>query len=173
MIKAFIISLLLFLVIPHEETTPTYDEGMKEYAIREVNRVRTNGCFCGRKYMPPTTEVKWNETLHKSALIHAKDMSRHNYFSHYDRKGRDVAERLELLHYDWLFVGENIGEGQKNFDEVLKDWLNSKTHCEMLMNEKVDEMAVANHGRFWVQHFGKQIPENAIRIGKKVLIPAK
>jgi hypothetical protein len=30
----------------------------------------------------------------------------------------------------------------------------------MLMNPKVEEMAVARYEKFWVQHFGKRLPKN-------------
>jgi uncharacterized protein YkwD len=117
--------------------------------------------------MPSTTPLKWNETLYKSALGHAKEMNRYNFFAHYSINGDDIGERLETYGYDWQVAGENLGEGQKSFEEVLSDWLDSRSHCKMLMNPKVDEMAVAAHGRFWVQHFGKQMPPNKKRIGRK------
>ena len=117
--------------------------------------------------MPATSPLKWNETLYKSALGHAKEMTRYNFFAHYSINGEDIGERLEDYGYDWQVAGENLGEGQKSFEEVLGDWLDSRSHCKMLMNPKVDEMAVATHGRFWVQHFGKQMPPNSKRIGRK------
>jgi hypothetical protein len=33
----------------------------------------------------------------------------------------------------------------------------------MMMNPKMEEMAIAKHGKFWVQHFGKQIPKGATK----------
>ena len=39
------------------------------------------------------------------------------------------------------------------------------------MNPKVEEMAVATHGRFWVQHFGKKMPPNKKRKGRKPKMP--
>ena len=144
-----------------------YDEAYKASILKKVNRVRTTGCFCGRRYMPATTPLKWNETLYKSALGHAKEMTRYNFFAHYSVDGDDIGERLEDYGYDWQVAGENLGEGQKSFEEVLRDWLESRSHCKMLMNPKVDEMAVATHGRFWVQHFGKKMPPKTKRIGRK------
>lgn len=141
--------------------------------LQEVNRVRTTGCFCGKTYMPPTDPVSWNDVLYNSALYHAKDMSRNNYFSHFDRAGDDVGSRLDKFGYDWLIVGENLGEGQKSFKEVMEDWIDSRTHCEMLMNPKVTEMGVAKHGRFWVQHFASPIPENAVKYNGKIYIKKK
>jgi len=135
--------------------------------LKKVNNIRENGCFCDETYMPSTGPLVWNETLYKSALGHAKEMSRYNYFAHYSVDGKDIGDRLDRYGYNWQIAGENLGEGQKSFDEVLRDWQRSKSHCKMLMNPKIREMGVARHGRFWVQHFGKQIPRDYKKVGRK------
>ena len=108
--------------------------------------------------MKPVKEVKWDKTLYQSALDHAKDMSRNEYFSHFSLRGEDIGERMEKWGYNWQVAGENLGEGQRNFNEVLYDWKKSRSHCRMLMNPKVEDMAVARYGKYWVQHFGKKMP---------------
>lgn len=128
--------------------------------LSKVNEVRTEGCKCGHKNFPAVGPVTWNDQLEYSALLHARDMKRHNYFGHYSKKGKDVGTRVEQIGYRWLVVGENLGEGQRNFDEVLEDWIESPSHCEMMMNPKVTEMGVAKFDRFWVQHFGKPADPN-------------
>ncbi len=127
-----------------------------EVMVDKVNYVRAEGCRCGGKEMPPVGKIEWDETLEKSALSHAADMSEHKYFSHYSRDGEDVGERVEKFNYNWLVIGENIAEGQREFDEVLNDWLQSPSHCEMIMEAKVNEMGIGKSGRYWVQHFGKR-----------------
>lgn len=152
---------------PSELTISHMSEESKTSILKKVNRVRSTGCFCGRKYMPAAEPLDWNNTLYKSALGHAKEMTRYNFFAHFSINGDDIGDRLESYGYDWQVAGENLGEGQRSFDEVLQDWLDSKSHCKMLMNPKVTEMAVAYHGRFWVQHFGKKMPEGKVRTGRK------
>ena len=139
----------------------------QEYILDKVNRLRDRGCYCGKKYMSPAGTVKWDNKLYQSALSHAKDMDKKRYFSHFSRDGKDIGERLDRHGYNWQVAGENLGEGQKNFVEVLNDWKKSKSHCMMLMNPKVEEMAVAKYGKYWVQHFGKKLPKNAI-VSKEV-----
>ena len=170
-----IVVISLFLVdfsAQHTHVAPNHTEAYmndvyKASILKKVNRVRSTGCFCDRKYMPSTTPLTWNDTLYKSALVHAKEMTRYNFFAHYSIEGADIGERLEEYGYDWQVAGENLGEGQRSFEEVLRDWLNSRSHCKMLMNPKVNEMAVATQGRFWVQHFGKQMPANSKKVGRK------
>ncbi len=126
-----------------------------QFMLKNVNELRANGCQCNRDWMPPVGPVKWNSTLFKSAYSHAKEMDRYKFFKHFSRKGENIGQRVESFGYDWLVVGENIGMGQDYFLEVLEEWIESESHCKMLMNPNVDEMAVARKGIYWVQHFGK------------------
>ncbi len=128
----------------------------KETMVSMVNNVRKTGCTCGRTKMPPVKEVKWNDKLYSSASSHAQDMRRYKYFSHFSKRGEDVGERVDKFNYNWLVIGENIAEGQATFNQALEDWLKSPSHCKMIMDPKVNEMAVAKSGKYWVQHFGKE-----------------
>jgi len=170
-LKTLLYILISIIPIGSHVGYSTVDDDLAEIEVvsmlKKVNGVRANGCFCQDTYMPSVEPLEWNDLLYKSALGHAKEMSRYNYFAHYSIYGEDIGDRLDSYGYNWQVAGENLGEGQKNFDEVLADWLESKSHCKMLMNPKVQEMAVAKHGRFWVQHFGKQMPVNYRRVGRK------
>jgi uncharacterized protein YkwD len=126
--------------------------------VASVNEIRLKGCYCGKRFMPPISKIEWNDELYKSAYFHAQDMNENHFFAHFSKEGLDIGARLEKIGYDWQVAGENLGEGQTSFDEVLRDWMNSYTHCKMIMNPKVNEMAVAKVGKYWVQHFGKQMP---------------
>lgn len=157
--------MLFFGLVPMESgdvhTHPTSDA--IDYMLIKVNKLRASGCYCGSRYMKPTTPVTWNETLYKSAYLHAKDMKEKRFFGHYSADGLDIGDRLDKYGYPWQVAGENLGEGQRTFREVMRDWIDSPSHCRMLMNPKVNEMGVARLGRYWVQHFGKQLPEGARR----------
>ena len=152
--------ILLLTVLAFSSFTGTKREVKPRVAhiLYEVNKLRAEGCYCGHRYMKPVEEVKWNKDLYKSALAHARDMSQFSYFSHYSKKGEDIGVRLDKYGYDLQVAGENLGEGQRSFKEVLFDWKKSKSHCRMLMNPKVEDMAVARFGKYWVQHFGKKLP---------------
>lgn len=148
-----IVHVILFFLLPLSAVESDLD---KEAMLDRVNYVRSQGCKCGSKKMPPVDLLAWSETLQKSAFSHAQDMDRNKYFSHYSRKGEDVGRRVDQFNYNWLVIGENIAEGQKRFDEVLNDWLKSPPHCKMIMDGKVDEMGISRSGKYWVQHFGKR-----------------
>jgi uncharacterized protein YkwD len=134
------------------------DDTMQKQVVDAVNKIRQEGCYCGRKYMAPVRAIVWNEKLYKSAYTQAEDMYKNNYFAHISRDGLDIGARLDKAGYNWMVAGENLGEGQRSFEEVLLDWLKSYSHCTMLMHPEVNEMAVAKVDKYWVQHFGKQMP---------------
>ncbi|MBK9735468.1 MAG: hypothetical protein IPO92_11030 [Saprospiraceae bacterium] len=37
--------------------------------VEAVNKIRQNGCYCGRRYMAPAQKVVWDETLYRSAFL--------------------------------------------------------------------------------------------------------
>lgn len=137
-----------------------------DYVIQEVNIVRSKGVKCGKQKMPPVGPIKWDDRLYYSARSHAKEMEKHNYFGHISIKGQDIGERLDQFDYFWRNSGENLGEGQVSFDEVLRDWIKSPSHCTTLMNPKMEDMGVAKYGKYWVQHFGRLMPAGHRRINE-------
>jgi len=135
----------------------------KDYALQRVNEIRAKGCKCGNKYYRPVGKLTWNEVLEKTAVSHAFEMNKYDFFSHKSRKGEDVGDRFSIAGYKWQYAGENLAVGQKTFDEALKDWVKSSTHCKMLMNSDMKEMGISRYGKYWVQHFGKKLPPKTRR----------
>ncbi|MDA8692927.1 CAP domain-containing protein [Saprospiraceae bacterium] len=157
---------LSLMVASYEGQSQTVDTELgvsHEYVLQRINKLREKGCKCGRKRMKPVNPVTWNNTLEISAYIHAKEMQTYNYFDHHSMSGEDVGERLDKLDYKWQYVGENLAVGQKTFDETMKDWIKSPSHCRMLMNPDMNEVAVAKYGKYWVQHFGRLMPPKTRR----------
>ena len=128
--------------------------------VNTINDIRSEGCKCGKKYMKPVGPVIWSDVLYSTAASHAQDMLDKNYFGHISRDGKDVGDRFDEHGYKWQYAGENLGEGQNSFREVVKDWLDSPSHCRMIMNPDMTEMGLSKRGRFWVQHFGTKLPDN-------------
>jgi uncharacterized protein YkwD len=132
------------------------DAEQQAYLLKSVNELRAKGCRCGLERMQPVGPVKWDDQLYKSAQSHAKYLTKKRKLSHYGRRGEDISVRIAQTGYPWKVVGENLGKGQTSYPQVMKDWIKSVPHCKMLMNPKVDEMAVAKVKDIWVQHFGKK-----------------
>ncbi len=137
-----------------------------EYMVNQVNELRAKGCKCGSKRMKPAQPIRWNSTLYKTARSHALEMRKYNYFGHISRNGKDVGERFDDFGYDWQYAGENLGEGQEYFYEVFQDWIESPSHCRMLMHPGMTQMGISKQGKYWVQHFGKPMPKNYYKKGR-------
>lgn len=169
MYNTLVISLLLlFSTSVESDNDYVYpSDDYKEMMLDRVNNLRAEGCYCGSEFMSPVKAVVWDDMLYKSALSHAKEMKDKRFFSHFSANGLDIGDRLDDFGYPWQVAGENLGEGQRSFREVMRDWIESPSHCRMLMNPKVEEMGVARHSRFWVQHFGKKLPKGSRRSKRK------
>ncbi len=134
--------------------------------LKAINEIREAGCRCGDDYMKAVDPLEWNNKLEKSAQSYAKYLKRTGRFSHKSADGKDVGDRIEAVGYNWMLVGENIAEGQKNLAEAIEDWMESPSHCTMIMNPDMTEMGLGRSGDHWVQHFGKPMPDN-VRVKKR------
>lgn len=159
--------IFLFVMISYAVSTELPAQNARqEVMLKKINKLRSKGCVCQDRFMPPVAPLEWNSTLMTSALYHAEDMKEKDYFSHYSPTGKDIGDRIDEVGYSWSYCGENLGSGQRTFDEVMRDWIESKTHCMMLMNPEVEEVAVAKAGIYWVQHFGKRFDRNIVPSNK-------
>lgn len=126
----------------------------KQIMLDEVNRLRSKGCHCGRKYMPPVRPLRWSARLEKAALAHARDMERNDFFEHRGSDGSSIGTRADRVGYRWRAVGENIAAGYDSFQDVLLGWKDSPSHCLNLMSSSYTEMGVVSIGGLWVQDLG-------------------
>jgi uncharacterized protein YkwD len=128
--------------------------------VNSINEVRNTGCKCGKRFYRPVGNVSWNDTLFTSAEDYAKYMTSGNFFSHVGPDGKNIGQRVEKFGYDWQFIGENLGKGQVDVDELIADWKKSYTHCILLMDPRFTEMGLAEYEGYWVLHLGKRNSSN-------------
>lgn len=141
---------------------PTDDNNFQREFLDRINSVRAKGCNCGVTYMPPAPPLVWNNVLAKAAYNHAKDMSKHTYFSHQSLDGKTSDQRVIAAGYGYqgyksFEVGENIAQGQQSIAEVSDGWFKSEGHCRNLMNPDFKEIGVAQYNDYWVQEFGGRV----------------
>ncbi len=72
--------------------------------------------------------VQWSEKAHESALAHSQDMAQNNYFSHTDRNGGSVAERIRATGLMVSYVAENLAAGGQNGTIMHELLMNSEGH---------------------------------------------
>ncbi|RYE32049.1 MAG: CAP domain-containing protein [Sphingobacteriaceae bacterium] len=172
-IKILLIA-VLFLSVSFVGDASFTDEkfSFKEEILSQINRIRTRGCNCGGRFMPPVTPVIWNDKLAGAAAAHAQDMANQHYFSHESRNGDHIQDRFQKAGYGTAgfqryVIGENIAQGQQSIEQVNRDLFRSEAHCKNLMNPDFKEIGVFVYNYYWVEDFGGRYPFNSLASSKK------
>ncbi|MFN2396350.1 MAG: CAP domain-containing protein [Bacteroidales bacterium] len=129
--------------------------------VELVNEVRSQGYNCNGTDFSPAGPLTWNDKLHKTAQLHADDMSANSYFSHNSADGRTPEDRITEQNYSFSAFGENIAYGFSSPQSVLNAWLGSEGHCKNIMKKEFSEIGIgyAESGHYWVQVFGHPYQE--------------
>ncbi len=129
--------------------------------LSELNLLRSNGCKCGSKWMPPVGPLKWDMRLHEVSSRYAKYLAKNRHFDHVSLEGEDLGDRLDEIGYDWTKIGENLAYGYNDFYSVLDAWKDSPSHCRMLLDPDVTRIGMSKHKIYWVQSFSRSGPPAA------------
>jgi len=131
--------------------TPEDAERMADQVVQLVNLERTE-----RGLQP----VLVNTALEQSAADYACRMATDSFFAHQDPiTGDGPASRAVAAKYRFFAVGENLAAGQQTPAEVMKKWMESPPHRELILGPNWKELGVAvrtgaDHSIYWVQEFG-------------------
>jgi uncharacterized protein YkwD len=71
--------------------------------------------------------------LTAAAVGHARDMAEHGRMTHDGSDGSTAGERVERRGYHYIAMGENVAEGQKTVEDVMKIWMESPHHRENIL----------------------------------------
>ncbi|MGH7169909.1 MAG: CAP domain-containing protein [Gemmataceae bacterium] len=85
--------------------------------------------------------LKPNPMLFKAARGHSANMAKQEKMEHV-LDGKRPAQRVEATGYNWGKVSENIAVsqgGQPPLAVIVKSWMDSKTHRENLLSNRVTE----------------------------------
>lgn len=86
--------------------------------------------------LPP---LKYNAALASSAQEKATAMLESNCWSHYCPDGKSPWDFFTNVGYDYLYAGENLGEGFYDNADVMNAWMNSPTHRENVLRAEYEE----------------------------------
>ncbi len=148
--------------------------GIEEQSAKKLDQllIATNAARaveqdCGEfGKMPAVSPVNRNNVLDRAASVHAQDMVYHNFFSHEGSDGSRVTERVSGVRYTGVPVGENLAATFRSPDGVVQGWLDSDSHCRILMSPHAMEAGFAvldgdeknDFAAYWVQVFGRPTP---------------
>ena len=151
----------IVLAVPFLPPLAADKDQIEARVLNLVNQARSQARSCGSEALAAAQPVRLNAKLHLASTAHAEDMARYSYFSHTDRDGFHVSERVNRTGYAWRAIGENIASGQMHADLAVQGWLKSPSHCANLMMPSYTEMGLAfavnpqsDGGVYWVQVFG-------------------
>lgn len=132
-----------------------YAEGTEELAraLEKENFCVTNALRVREGLSP----VLWSEQAHEAALSHAQDMAQNNYFSHTDRNGGSVADRVRAAGLFVSRVAENLAAGGQNGNIMHELLMNSQGHRNNILGQyQFLGVGVAfgeNHRPYLVQNY--------------------
>ncbi len=129
-------------------------EDVPKDMLTAVNKLRASGCMCDTIYMPPVPLVKWNDDLEAAAAAYAKEMYVNNFFAHIAPDGSSPIQRDVKFGFTGSYIGENIGQGYNDVQQVMTAWQNSQDHCLAMMDTTYVELGAARYNNIWVQEFG-------------------
>ncbi len=142
-IAIFILLLIFFSGIDQAAGAAGRERDVAKGVVELINRVRARGTLCGKRYFKSAGPVAWNDILGKASLEHSSDMAERNFFGHRGADGLSPGERISRLGYRWITYGENVGEGYRTPEDMVRGWLESEGHCENIMNPAFKEAASA------------------------------
>lgn len=90
--------------------------------------------------LPPLSE---DSRLNSAAAAKAQNMFEENYWAHYSPSGKDPWGFINGAGYEFSYAGENLAKSFYESDEVVKAWMNSKTHRENILNKHYSNIGIA------------------------------
>ncbi|MGJ8588609.1 MAG: CAP domain-containing protein [Yoonia sp.] len=128
--------------------------------VQSVNAVRSSSdrTFAGMlnsvRAVNGADPVSYNALLYDAAKGHADDMFAQDYFSHVSLDGRELDDRVNATGYEWRRIGENIGQGQSDEEEILLGWVTSSGHQANNIHPDFEDFGLAKAGsgadQYWV-----------------------
>jgi uncharacterized protein YkwD len=102
-----------------------------------------------------------NPVLQKIAEAYACRMIDEGFFDHRDASSGDGPSERAVAHdYSFYAIGENLAAGQESAAEVMRVWMESPSHREIILDSNWEEIGIGvrlggEYSVYWVQEFGQ------------------
>lgn len=97
-----------------------------------------------------------DEAVQEVAFLHSRDMVEENYFSHENKRGENLSDRLNQHHISYRIAGENIASNYTDALAVVIGWLNSEGHRDSLLREDFTHIGIGVYENYYTQNFIKK-----------------
>lgn len=131
--------------------TPAEAKGLADQVLQLLNLERAQ-----RSLAP----VVHDDRLEAVAEEYACRMAEANFFGHRDPDtGDGPRERAMAGRYRYYAVGENLAAGPQSAPEVMKLWMESPSHRDIILDPTWREVGIGirtapDDTTYWVQEFG-------------------
>jgi uncharacterized protein YkwD len=91
------------------------------------------------------TNLDWNDDLARVARKYSQQMAKGNFFSHFDKNGNGVEERVDAAGIKWRMIGENLYfcQGIEDYNSAaVAGWLKSPSHRANMLNKNWTETGI-------------------------------
>jgi uncharacterized protein YkwD len=89
--------------------------------------------------LPPLT---LDRKLTAAAQVQADDMAKHQKMAHEGSDGSSPFDRIKRQNYRYRSAGENIAEGQRTVEALMRVWMDSPPHRENILG-KFEQAGIA------------------------------
>ncbi|MBU1036941.1 CAP domain-containing protein [Patescibacteria group bacterium] len=118
------------------------------------------------------TLLEEDNLLNQAAYQKTEDMLVDQYFAHVSPSGRQLANWLRAVNYNYKTAGENLAIGFASAEEVVTAWTKSETHYANIIDSDFSEIGVGmtsgNYNNYETtlvaQFFGKPREDNVQNI---------
>lgn len=153
------------------ETSDAYcnlldDVLFKARLLAAVNQLRATQQQCGDQIFPASHPLVWNVKLQRAAFGHSAQMAMSNLVSHFSLDAQRPADRVRAMGYRFSALGENICAGEFDIPSVIKAWLESPSHCKLMLSPDYSELGVAcvrreksYYRRYWTMNLASPLLE--------------
>ncbi|MDU1909810.1 CAP domain-containing protein [Fusobacterium sp.] len=145
MIKFFIITVIIFKLVPNSYSAENYQNEILKY----VNQERKT-----KKLAP----LIMNEKLNKIAIKKAADMAKEEKLSHDSKNFGITFNLIKNENIKYKSAAENIAKWHDTPEFVMERWMQSKGHRDNILNKNYNEIGIGkaadkNGKNYWVQIF--------------------
>ncbi|KOY83556.1 hypothetical protein I6G82_07500 [Lysinibacillus macroides] len=132
---------------PPATSTPSTDvNAFEQEVVTLTNAERTKAGL---------SPLQTDAPLMAAAREKSQDMQKNKYFSHTSPTFGSPFDRMKALGIQYKAAGENIAQGQRSPQEVVKAWMDSPGHRANILNAKFTHIGVGyvQSGNYWTQQF--------------------
>ncbi|MDZ5473858.1 CAP domain-containing protein [Bacillus sp. 31A1R] len=100
-------------------------------------------------------DLKADPALSNVAREKSRDMQQNKYFSHTSPTHGSPFDMMRDFGISYKSAGENIAQGQRTPEEVVKAWMNSEGHRKNILTPNYTHIGVGyvESGNYWTQMF--------------------